>query len=227
MYAGATGNYRVVPLPDAVSALRRGLSLPRNAVAITFDDGYADNLAAAAALARRGLSATFYVTAGCLADGAPFWPSELRALVGALDKDRIDFDVAGTKITLLTSTPSERRAAISKLNKVFKGHTIPVREAGRRWRARAAGGRGWRRALGLGGGSGQGGGLGPSSTSSLRHLRLTWGGTCSKEQGRHNAVPKAQAPKGSRALAAETGRHSEFRFQHLGTPIGRCGYVDD
>src|SRR5262245_36750601 len=36
-------HYRVLPLPEAVDVLRRGASLPANAVAITFDDGYADN----------------------------------------------------------------------------------------------------------------------------------------------------------------------------------------
>lgn len=133
-------NYNVVSLPEAVDALRRGLSLPTNAVAITFDDGYADNLPAAHVLARRGLSATFYITAGCLADGAPFWPSELRALVAALSKERIDLDVAGTKVVLPTSTPGERRAAVSKLNKIFKGHTIPVREAVRDQLRKHAGG---------------------------------------------------------------------------------------
>src|SRR5690349_11440107 len=77
-------NYRVLSLPDAATTIARGESLPPNAVAITFDDGYADNLDAARTLARHGLTATFYLTAGCLADGAPFWPSELRALVHAV-----------------------------------------------------------------------------------------------------------------------------------------------
>ena len=43
-------NYNVLGLPDAVKAIREGASLPPNAVAITFDDGYADNLEAARTL---------------------------------------------------------------------------------------------------------------------------------------------------------------------------------
>lgn len=122
-------NYRVLGLPEAVAALRRGVSLPPNAVAITFDDGYADNLAAAKTLARRGLSATFYLTAGCLADGAPFWPAELRGLITAIEAPSIELRAPGIELTLPMSTPEQRRAAISRLTKTFKGHTIPAREA--------------------------------------------------------------------------------------------------
>jgi peptidoglycan/xylan/chitin deacetylase (PgdA/CDA1 family) len=122
-------HYRVLPLPDAVGALRRGATLPRNAAAITFDDGYADNLGAARTLARHGLTGTFYITAGCLADGAPFWPSELRVLVQAIDLPRIALDVAGSLLELPLGTAGERRAAVGRLTKACKAHPIPVREA--------------------------------------------------------------------------------------------------
>ncbi len=134
-------NYRVLSLRDGVNALRRGLSLPKNAVALTFDDGYADNLEAARLLARHGLTATFYITAGCLVDrdAMPFWPAELRLLVNAITAREVVLDVAGTPMTLPTATPGDRRTAISRLNKVFKGHPIPVRESVREQLRRAAG----------------------------------------------------------------------------------------
>jgi peptidoglycan/xylan/chitin deacetylase (PgdA/CDA1 family) len=66
-----------------VNEVRAGQTLPVNTVAITFDDGYADNLPAARILNRHGVSATFYITAGCLHGDAPFWPSEVRYLVAA------------------------------------------------------------------------------------------------------------------------------------------------
>ena len=67
-------HYSVLSLPEAVHRLRDGRPLPHNAVAITFDDGYADNLDAARVLSAHGVSATFYITAGCLSGEAPFWP---------------------------------------------------------------------------------------------------------------------------------------------------------
>ena len=75
--------YRVLPLPEVADAYRAGRTLPPNVVVFTFDDGYADNLEAARTLARHGATATFYLTAGCIGDGEPFWLSEVRMLVGA------------------------------------------------------------------------------------------------------------------------------------------------
>ena len=121
-------NYRVLPLPEAVESLKRGKTLPPNAAAITFDDGYADNLAAARTLARYGLSGTFYITAGCLADGAPFWPSELRTLVRAITTPRIELRLKGSTVRVPLDTPRDRTSAISVLSKMFKAHPIPVRE---------------------------------------------------------------------------------------------------
>lgn len=121
-------HYRVLSLPDAVATFTRGGSLPKNAVAITFDDGYADNLGAARILARHGLSATFYITAGCLADGLPFWPSELRGLLNRAVSPTIELDVDGTRTVFAVGTPAERRKTVSALTKLFKGRTIPARE---------------------------------------------------------------------------------------------------
>lgn len=65
----------VVVLGDALRRLERGEPLPPRAVAITFDDGYRDNLdVAAAELGRRSLPATFFIVPG-LVDRvvAPWW----------------------------------------------------------------------------------------------------------------------------------------------------------
>jgi peptidoglycan/xylan/chitin deacetylase (PgdA/CDA1 family) len=122
-------NYRVLSLPEAVTLLQRGGTLPHNAVVITFDDGYADNLAAARTLQQHGLTATFYLTAGCLAGGAPFWPAELRALVAAVPGPVIPLRLNDTTVTIPISDASARLAAISRLTKMFKSHPIPVRES--------------------------------------------------------------------------------------------------
>lgn len=76
-------NTTVLPLTEATARLQAG-TLPRRAMALTFDDGYAewiDNVSPA--LRKRNLPATFFVTTGPLA-GVAFWHERIVAAVRAL-----------------------------------------------------------------------------------------------------------------------------------------------
>lgn len=135
-----TRAYVVLRLEDAVRALAQGRSLPSNAVAITFDDGYADNLSAARTLAKYGASATFYITAGCLTGGQPFWPAELRHLVHDISDPHVTLSAGEVRIEIDLSSDAARAAAVTHLTRTFKSHSIPIREALReQLRARARG----------------------------------------------------------------------------------------
>jgi len=71
----------IMSLAEFVARLERG-DLPHNAAALTFDDGYADNLLnALPALAKQGASATLFLATGQHANRAPFWWDELARLV--------------------------------------------------------------------------------------------------------------------------------------------------
>lgn len=131
--------YRVLPLPEAAGYLRAGKTLPTNAVALTFDDGYADNLAASRVLHRHGLTATFYITAGCMNGEAPFWPTEIRQLVARTSAPAIQLDVAGTRVSIPTASDADRRTAIRTLARLCKSNPIPVRESVREQLRAAAG----------------------------------------------------------------------------------------
>ena len=74
-------SYEPVRLGDLVAALRAG-ALPSRAVAITFDDGYADNLSAAKpVLERNGVSATVFVASGWMGGDRMYWWDELESLL--------------------------------------------------------------------------------------------------------------------------------------------------
>jgi len=76
--------YVPVPLAEIVDALDRGAAPPAGTVAITLDDGYADNYHQAFPLLRAlGLPATVYVVTETLDDGPALWTAELRAAIMA------------------------------------------------------------------------------------------------------------------------------------------------
>ena len=74
---------RRTPLPmDAFVARLRAGTLPRDAVAVTFDDGYADNLHnARPALAAAGVPATLFVATAAIGSPHGFWWDELAQLI--------------------------------------------------------------------------------------------------------------------------------------------------
>lgn len=72
-----------MPLDEMVRRLAAE-TLPGNAVAVTFDDGYVDNLAAAKpVLLRHGIPATLFVATGSIGQPEEFWWDELARLVVA------------------------------------------------------------------------------------------------------------------------------------------------
>jgi peptidoglycan/xylan/chitin deacetylase (PgdA/CDA1 family) len=74
-------NCRVIALRQLAAELRDGSLAPRS-VAISFDDGYADNLLAAEPLLReRGLPATFFLTTATLGVPREFWWDELERML--------------------------------------------------------------------------------------------------------------------------------------------------
>jgi peptidoglycan/xylan/chitin deacetylase (PgdA/CDA1 family) len=91
----------VLPLHDFVDRLRAG-KLPSDSVAITFDDGYLDNLTSALpALCRHGLSATLFVVGDAIGSSDGFWWDELaRLILENTTKLDASVTVGGTRIPL-------------------------------------------------------------------------------------------------------------------------------
>jgi peptidoglycan/xylan/chitin deacetylase (PgdA/CDA1 family) len=80
-------NFCVLSLGEAVRALRED-RLPRRALCVTFDDGYADNYGIALPILRRlGLPATFFVATGFLDGGCMFNDVVIEALRRAAGAD--------------------------------------------------------------------------------------------------------------------------------------------
>ena len=81
-------SFRVLPLHEIVSRLAAGQDLPEGACAITFDDGWRDNLEhALPALEAAGLPATVFLVSERVGTNGPFWPDEVCRRLGVLPED--------------------------------------------------------------------------------------------------------------------------------------------
>lgn len=75
-------HYQVIDLDEAIDRHINGEPFPTHSACITFDDGYLDNYEIALPiLQRHGLSATFFLTAGPIVHGTPFWVGALQRLM--------------------------------------------------------------------------------------------------------------------------------------------------
>lgn len=116
--------FRVLPLADAVNALGRG-TLPPRAAAITFDDGYANNLEVAAPiLTARGITASFFIATGFVDGGAMWNDLVIDALRSA--PAEFDLDSLGLGRYALPDMPA-RRQALDKIIGKLKYKELPER----------------------------------------------------------------------------------------------------
>lgn len=103
--------FNVLPLDRAIGALTSG-QLPPRALAITFDDGYADNYTVALPVLQRfGMHATFFVASGFL-DGGRMWNDTVIESIRACKASSIDLGMLGRHDI---SAPAARRRAIDSL----------------------------------------------------------------------------------------------------------------
>jgi len=110
--------FRVLPLDKAVHQLQAG-QLPARALAITFDDGYADNHDVAMPILNRlGLSATVFIATGFL-DGGRMWNDTVIECLRRTTKDQVDLTALGLSC-MPTRSASERRQAIERVIPVVK-----------------------------------------------------------------------------------------------------------
>jgi len=118
-------DYRPMTFKDWVANLKRG-RLPRHAVAVTFDDGYADNLFNAKVLLEKyGVPATVFIAAGQVGHGEEFWWDQLeQILLGPGDlPEEMDLDMGGTTVRFRLSEKAqktERKYALHRAWNLFR-----------------------------------------------------------------------------------------------------------
>lgn len=116
--------FNVLPLAQAIERLGSG-TIPARALAITFDDGYADNEELAAPILKRlGLTATFFVATGFLR-GTCMWNDQVIEAIRGCEAELIDLSALGMACHSL-ATLDARRDTIGALLTGIK-HLEPAR----------------------------------------------------------------------------------------------------
>lgn len=121
-------NYTPISLADLVNHVVDN-SVPKRAVAITFDDGYADNLLfAKSRLSEASVPATVFVTTSYIGTNREFWWDELERLLLLPDiaLPPLQLCVSGQIYFWPVQTADERRAAYSNIHRLIR--PLPANE---------------------------------------------------------------------------------------------------
>lgn len=109
--------FHVLPLQEALNRLRNG-SCPSPAVAITFDDGYRDNVEVALPVLREmGLHATFFIASGYL-NGGMMWNDAVIEYVRTVPDGKLDLGRIGMDAVEIRSLEERRRVIVGLLNRL-------------------------------------------------------------------------------------------------------------
>lgn len=115
----------VVPLGEALRDLAAGRPLPPRAVALTFDDGYRDNLTTAGPMLRRlGLPATCFLVPGLLSGTTTAWWERLGHAFTEATAARVEWEGR----VLDTADPAGRRRAFGEVSERLKRRDRTRRE---------------------------------------------------------------------------------------------------
>jgi len=91
-------NCNVLSMNEVVSLFQTQKTLPRNSVAVTFDDGFENNYTIAAPILEEvGVPATFYITSGIIGTDKMFWVDQLEFCIDLTTKKELDVCLGGKK----------------------------------------------------------------------------------------------------------------------------------
>lgn len=112
----------VISLADYVEAQHSGRSLPRNAIVLTFDDGYRDNRTTALPLLQKfGLPATFLLATDYIGAG-PKWEDRLTGMIQRSQCDKLTLELQTGQMIFDIPNQKARRKAIVRLLGLLSGY---------------------------------------------------------------------------------------------------------
>lgn len=111
--------YEIIPVGDLATRLTRNDG--GRFAALTFDDGYRDNLEfAAPILKRHAIPYAIYVTTGFVNRTSRLWWLELESAIGLLN--HVDLEIAGERFSTSSRTPAEKCDAYVGAYEFLRNH---------------------------------------------------------------------------------------------------------
>jgi peptidoglycan/xylan/chitin deacetylase (PgdA/CDA1 family) len=120
--------WNVISLPQLVDTIKKGKP-GKNDVAISFDDGYLDNLTVALpVLEKHGLPASFFIPGYNIENQQPYWWDVLEDLIfNTAELPRVvELQIKGEKISLAMGEEAALTAPYTDQYKIWKGTNEPV-----------------------------------------------------------------------------------------------------
>lgn len=116
-----SSKFEVVTMMDVEKYARGGGSLPSNCVAITFDDGFLNNLKIAhPVLERFGVPATLYVSTNFISNSSLIWTDELERMILESPTDTPNFSCSLTGAIVDFSSTESKVRSLKSLKRVLK-----------------------------------------------------------------------------------------------------------
>lgn len=114
--------HTVVSLRDLEEIVFNSRAIPKNALVLTFDDGYRDvHDVALPVLSRLGVPATVFITTGAVDRQESIWTNKIYYYFHVTRKTGFLLELSdGTKIEARWETPDQKRADIMRVNRALK-----------------------------------------------------------------------------------------------------------
>jgi peptidoglycan/xylan/chitin deacetylase (PgdA/CDA1 family) len=124
-------HYRPIALRELVTCYEKGSLPPPRSIAVTFDDGFANNRTVAYPLLKRhGVPFTIFLTTGLIdRPGAQLWTERLKRSIYLCPEDFVVLHLLGREIRCSLSSAGEREEAALHLSLLLKRLPIAQRDA--------------------------------------------------------------------------------------------------